>query len=432
MKKILSYIRSGYLLSKLKEKFLEKPFAMTNTRIWKKQSKLLKRILNEAVNNCEYYKNLNKHKKDLKVSNFPILTKQEITENFDLFVSKKKNKYEYVDAYTGGSTGEPFHFLLNGIYEVPFGKKRWKEYGFRKGNKILAMDGHKIKEEDINNNIYWLKISDNDIPFGSYALSSLYLNDLNAKYYCQFIIDFQPDFLRGYPSFVYSISCYAEKLGISLLGIVKGIELTSETISDYQVLQIKKVFGSPVYFQYGHTESIVYAYTYDETYKYRVEPLYGYVEVLDSNGNHVKEGEIGEVIVTTLHNHVMPLIRYSTGDYAVYGGKDKRYMYLNKVAGRTQDYIIDSKGNKVLLTALIFGQHCKALGHIIKWQIVQKINGEIELYVIPGKNWSKVDEEEIYSQFKKLGRVETKFIYVDQIAPTPRGKSKMLIQYLKV
>ena len=52
--------------------------------------------------------------------------------------------------------------------------------------------------------------------------------------------------------------------------------------------------------------------------------------------------------------------------------------------------------------------------------------------MIPGKNWSKVDEEEIYSQFKKLGRVETKFIYVDQIAPTPRGKSKMLIQYLKV
>ena len=40
------------------------------------------------------------------------------------------------------------------------------------------------------------------------------------------------------------------------------------------------------------------------------------VEVVDQNGRPCQPGEVGEVAITTLHNFVMPLIRYATGDLA--------------------------------------------------------------------------------------------------------------------
>ena len=39
-----------------------------------------------------------------------------------------------------------------------------------------------------------------------------------------------------------------------------------------------------------------------------------FMEVLDENGQEVKDGESGEVVITTLGVEAMPLLRYRTGD----------------------------------------------------------------------------------------------------------------------
>lgn len=393
---------------------------------------MLHNILSVAINNCQYYHRLFKgvhHKLD----DFPILSKADISKDYNSFVSKKINQYSYHVGYTGGSTGEPFQLYLTYMPSI-FDTRRWRAYGYRKGDIILSLDGTKLPAEDISQGKYLYKKNDQDVPFGSYGLSSLYYSEKTAHSYCENIIKLKPSFLRGYPSFIYSIACFAEQNHISFGDSIRGIELTSETIFDFQIEKIKTVFGSShdvqIHLQYGHTESCVCAYTYDESYRYRVEPLYGYIEIVDSEGHHVKEGEIGEVVVTTLHNKVFPLIRYRTGDFAEYGGKDKRYIFLNKVLGRTQDYIIARDGNKVILTALIFAQHFKALGHISKWQIEQFEQGVVSINIIKGHHWTDDDEEEIRELFDSSGNVDCVFHYVDTIPLTPRGKSKMLIQHL--
>ena len=43
------------------------------------------------------------------------------------------------------------------------------------------------------------------------------------------------------------------------------------------------------------------------------------VEVLDAAGRPCAAGDTGEVVLTTLHNFAMPLIRYAIGDYAQVG-----------------------------------------------------------------------------------------------------------------
>lgn len=426
--KIIKSFFRGTLFIKLRERYFERKLSLSEEDVFKKQEILLDRILKHAIKNTVFYSNLFVGNTPKGISDFPIVNKNIITNRFEEFCSKNKSLYSYYDSFTGGSTGEPFHLLRHGGYEYDFGLKRWKTYGYKDGELLIALDGTKIDNEDLKKNIYWKKKPGRNIPFGTFAVSSLYYNENNADIYCKYIVDIAPDYIRGYPSFVYAIACYAEKSGWNVGKSVKAIELTSETAYPYQIEKITSVFGAKVYLQYGHTEACVCANTYDDTYRYRVEPLYGYVEVLDENGQHVKEGEVGEVVVTTLHNYAMPLIRYRTGDFAEYGGKDLRYIYLNRVLGRTQDYIIDINGNKVLLTALIFAQHCAALGHITKWQLEQNTKGKVVAHIVKGKEFSNDDESEIYELFKKSGNVETVFDYVNEIPLTPRGKSKMLKQ----
>ena len=62
---------------------------------------------------------------------------------------------------------------------------------------------------------------------------------------------------------------------------------------------------------------------------------------LDKDGQEVKEGEIGEIFVTSLTNYLMPLIRYKIGDLAVKARKDRvcscgrKLPILEKIIGRT-------------------------------------------------------------------------------------------------
>lgn len=407
---------------------------LKKNNIKEKQEELLHSILNYACKHTKFYSELEKNNKcdpnDLK--SFPFITKNIINSNFNDLVSNQKEVLSYFDAYTGGSTGQPLHFYrpknyIDSIYQI----KYWKFLGYELGDKILSMDGTSISNNDLKNNIYWGRKKRFSLPYGKMYLSSLYLTDNNIKYYVNFVLKYQPDFIRGYPSFVYQIAKYMYDNNIKPNFSIKAIQLTSESSFPYQWELISKVFNTKVCLQYGHTEASVFGYTYDETMKYIIEPLYGYTEIIKDDGTYAKKGEMGEIVVTSFYNKIMPFIRYKTGDYAVVGENNKDYMILDNIMGRTQDYIYNKDGEKVLLTALIFAQHFKALGNIAKWQIIQNEIGIITMKIIKGKNYTIDDEHEIENLFKNKGNTSIKFEYVNEIETTKRGKSKLLIQNIK-
>lgn len=430
--KVIKNIKRGTLFSVIYNNYIRIFFYTSEKNVMKKQEKALDWKLRKVRKYVPFYKEYFKNVEKPTLEDFPIVDRHIIADNFEKFIATNYKKYPFHDAYTGGSTGEPFHLLSSNGYEAQIDLKRWKYLGYKKGDRILSMSGVKLDEKLLRKREYWIDQEEKEIPFGRVAMSSLYLSDDTAMEYCTFIKEYKPEFIWGYVSFVYRIADYAHQLGVDLKGFVKAIVVTSETAFPYQVDKIAEVFDARVCLQYGHTEACVNAYTFDDTYVFRGEPLYGYVEVLDDEGKQVEIGEYGEVVVTSLHNYVMPLVRYRTGDYAIWGGYDDRYYYLKKVLGRTQDYIYDRSGNKIILTALIFGQHFKAMGHIHSWQLEQFEKGKVIAHIIPDKDYSMDDEMELKKLFEQLGNVELHFDYVDKIELTPRGKSKMLIQHMEI
>lgn len=391
-------------------------------------------IIKYANKYCNYYSKIfSDHNVDMSdiVNQFkkiPLLDKITIRKNYDSIVSSQLHKLKYGDRNTGGSTGEPFKFISCVDFDNEHQAFLYKIMGYKCGDKILAMDGSSVSGDLLDKNIFWKKKSDKDIPYGSMALSSLYLNEETMPYYVEFINTFKPAIIRGYPAFVNDVATYMQKNNIKLDHVLKGVVLTSESSNPSQIHNIATALNTKIYLQYGHSEASLFAYSIDDSYEYFCSPFYGYVEILNASGEHVRHGELGEVVCTGFYNYAMPFIRYKTGDLAVYLEDRDGIVRLRSVLGRTQDYIYDADNNKTLLTALVFGMHYKAFANIVKWQIVQDRPGEVTIHIVKDKVFDLNDEEEIRSNFLKIAKVKTCFEYVDSVKLTKRGKALFLVQ----
>lgn len=391
-------------------------------------------IIKYANMHCPYYRKMfsghdvSMSDIDKQFNKIPLLDKSIIRNNKDSIVSSQLHRLKYGERNTGGSTGEPFKFISCVDFDNEHQAFLYGMMGYKDGDKILAMDGSFVSGELLEKNIFWKNKSEKNIPYGSMALSSLYLNGEAMPYYVDFINKFRPTIIRGYPAFVNDVATYMITNNIKLSHALKGIVLTSESSNSVQIQNIATAFNTKVYLQYGHSEASLFAYSIDDSFHYYCSPFYGYVEILNESGDHVRPGELGEVVCTGFYNYAMPFIRYKTGDLAVFLEDRDGIVRLQSVLGRTQDYVYDSNMNKTLLTALVFGMHYKAFANIVKWQIVQDIPGEVTIYIVKGKMFETNDEEEIRLNFLKIAKVTTKFEYVDSVKLTKRGKAQFLVQ----
>jgi phenylacetate-CoA ligase len=79
---------------------------------------------------------------------------------------------------------------------------------------------------------------------------------------------------------------------------------------------IEAAWGAKVYSTYGVTELANSLCECDAGCGGHLHEDQLYLEVLDDDGRPVPDGEVGEVVATTLGVEAMPLIRYRTGDCA--------------------------------------------------------------------------------------------------------------------
>ena len=76
------------------------------------------------------------------------------------------------------------------------------------------------------------------------------------------------------------------------------------------------MFEAPVSLGYGLNEIGIIAACCPETGRYHVHDEHCLIEIVDDENRPVAAGEFGRILVTTLTNFAMPLIRYDTGDIA--------------------------------------------------------------------------------------------------------------------
>jgi len=153
------------------------------------------------------------------------------------------------------------------------------------------------------------------------------------------------------------------------------------------------------------------------------------VEIL-RDGRPVAEGESGDVVVTNLHVHSAPIIRYAIGDIATRGQDTCEcgapFARIERILGRTMDYCVLPDGRFLHLWKILPESFHEMLWYK-RYQLLQKSRECLVLRIVP---YGEPPAEEVAAIERETRATlgpgcEFHVEFVDEIAREPSGKYRI-------
>ncbi len=409
----------------------------SNSRYIERRDSRLTSIITHAIKNIPYYKSLidagiiaDIEKDPVKaLRRFPIITKSQIRDHIDeMHVELGLGIYKNT---TGGSTGVPLTIYQDNNYQTHtlaaiYLTQEWA--GGRIGSKSVKLWG---AERDLAKGHMGIKqaISDfignrstiNSFKMSSHVRLDNYLSRINSK---------KPNTVEGYADSLYLLADYASSQNIQVHSPV-SIVSSAGVLFPHMRKTIETVFGCKVFDRYGSRDAGNIAAECKQHNGLHVVGENLYVEIVDKDGNEVEEGEEGDVLITTLHNYTMPLLRYEIGDRVVKGGQCKcgrPYPLLKEISGRQGSSFKTSSGGFISSQFFVhlIGVSCNDK-RIKKFQVIQTGYDAIEIKLVANGRFSVGDWQykgKLYDLINKAFgyKCHTDIRIVDDIPQTSTGK----------
>ena len=327
------------------------------------QEEQLKILLEYVNKNSKFYSDLFKENnidiKNIKsiedLQKLPFTTKDDLYEQNEDFICVDKRKIvDYIT--TSGTLGDPVTFAMT---DADLERLAYNEY-----ISFKCSDGN---EDDI----YQLMVT-LDRRFMAGLAYFLGIKKLGAgmvrvgngmiELQWDTIRRIKPNALIAVPSFILKLIEYAEANGIDYKNssITKAICIgESLRNSDFTLntlgQRIKDKWPIKLYSTYASTEMGAAFAECGESIGGHHRPELLIVEFVDEYNNPVKEGEPGELVITTLGVEGMPLIRFKTGDVVEHHNGEckcgRNSIRLGPVIGRKNE-MIKYKGTTLYPPAL--------------------------------------------------------------------------------
>ena len=170
----------------------------------------------------------------------------------------------------------------------------------------------------------------------------------NSKRQIKFIMDFKTTALHAIPSYAIRLAEVFQEEGIDPASTtLKTLVIGAEPHTDEQRKKIERILGVKAYNSFGMTEmngpGVAFECT-EQNGMHFWEDCY-LVEIINpETGEPVPDGEIGELVLTTLDREMMPLIRYRTRDLTrILPGKcpcGRTHLRIDRIKGRSDDMFI--------------------------------------------------------------------------------------------
>ena len=236
----------------------------------------------------------------------------------------------------------------------------------------------------------------------------------------------KPEVLAGHPMYLYLLARMVERRGEKIHGI-KAIDCTGDLSTAALRAYFSEQFNAPVFQIYGGCEWGRLSGSCSESggTMHMVDDLC-YVEFLSPEGEPTEEGELSNLIVTSLTNYAMPLIRFEHGDVGWYTdspcscGRTTRRL---DVEGRLQGLII-RHGEAIPSSA--FMERFMPLRGVMLFQVSQLAEDRFELCYLPDKE-DPADEEVLRAEMAAVlgedAEIQISENYIVKTAPS--GKYRL-------
>lgn len=289
-------------------------------RLQQAQFIALREILHYAVKHSRWYaRTLSNYDLDIdRYEDFrglPCISGRDLQNHHEFLCISQSDVQRIVTLQTSGSTGVPKRLAFS---EQDLARTRdffaiGMSQLIQKGERLLViLPGTQNPDGVVDLLRRSLAASDITVRFGSMEKT---VKDIYDDLQC-----WQPHCIVAAPHQLALLLATAEKDRqlLAALRNVKGILSSGDLLDKTLRKALQSSLGCHVLDHYGMTESCfgggVECFAHDG---YHMRELDLFLEILEPGSDEpARAGEVGEVVLTTLHREAMPLIRYRTGDAA--------------------------------------------------------------------------------------------------------------------
>ncbi|MEX0678897.1 MAG: hypothetical protein WD063_17615 [Pirellulales bacterium] len=234
-----------------------------------------------------------------------------------------------------------------------------------------------------------------------------------------------PGYVLAYPSVLRAIAELLEMRGRPLASL-RELRTYGEILEPACREVCRRAFGVDVVDLYSSQEVGYVALQCPDHEYYHVMSENLLVEVLDETGRPCQPDEVGKVVVTTLHNFAMPLLRYDIGDYAEVGPPcpcGRGLPVLRRILGRQRNLLSMPDGRRCW-PIFDAGERPEDLPPFFQFQVIQRSLKQIDVHVVRHEPLEAAEEEIVKRHFQQtLGYpFEIRLRWVEEIPRSPTGK----------
>jgi phenylacetate-CoA ligase len=409
---------------------------LNHSKLEAELSQRLKYQLLHAVDQCEYYASMGVERQMIQddpfraLQEFPVLQRRTVQQGLSRLLAKGSNQANIFRNQTGGSTGEPVVFYVDKARQesrmaATLRHDEWA--GLRLGDRRAVVWGAPQDMPPTK----WRSRARQYLMGNQLWLDTSHITESKVVEFVRALKRFRPKVIIAYATSMAMVARVVREKGIQPYQPT-SIITSAEVLSNENRRLISETFGCPIFNRYGCREFGVIASECGQHAGMHTMTEGLLVEVT-RDGNPVKDGEQGMVLVTDLLNRAMPLIRYQIGDMARATREQcpcgRTLTRITEISGRVTDFLIASDGSLVsgvfLATYLIASR--PSLGKV---QLVQRELRRLTFKILKGENFSESTDIPYLTDCarKYLGSdIAIDFEFVDNIPPSASGKTQFSV-----
>jgi phenylacetate-CoA ligase len=409
------------------------------------QARRIRRTVEHAYQHVPYYRDTMRRlglvpadfRTEADLARLPLIAREDLQREPEYFVSRAAPIESYLRLRTSGSSGKPvtvYRDYPSTFLEAASGE-RWRAVIMSLAGKRLRFRQAVIDSPTGNARRARAEFQRRSLVSPSLRMTELHLSMFDElAHNIERINGFRPDCVRSFGSYIETLFRYGHESAPPLRApsvVVYRGERLSESARDL----ITEHFGSSVLSVYGAIEAPNIGFECERHLGHHLNLDLCPVRIVDANGNEVRDGEGGHVILSNLVNRGTVLLNYRIGDVASKLATQcpcgRSLPMLSFIEGRIADWVRAPSGRLVhpqAIVGLISREE-----HVWQSQVIQETPTHFHVFLVAG---GACDREALRPRLAqkfvdRLGEeASIEVSFVDSLERTKGGKVPTVISRL--
>lgn len=324
-------------------------------------------------------------------SSLPLLKRDDIQSAGQDLLSRRlpPDHGKLLEHFTSGSMGKPIHAYGSEVTHFFWSAMNLRDHFWHKRDLSGKLASIRTTTED---GIHKGWGPSTDVAFDTGQCATLNIRaDIDAQ--VQWLVQQEADYLLSHPSNIRALAqhCLDRRIRLPQL---REVRVFGEMLgADLRGL-CREAWGVPLVDTYSAEEVGYIALQCPQHEHYHIQSEIILVEVLDDQDQPCPPGAVGRVVLTTLHNFAMPLIRYEIGDYAEVGEPcpcGRGLPVLKRIMGRQRNLLTLPDGSQHWPS---FPAECwLPIAPVRQFQLIQRDTENIEVRMVADRPITTAEQQ---------------------------------------